>query len=46
MLESEAARGDGWAVGSEEEIIATAVVVEKWESRAVGEIPKDRGHLP
>jgi hypothetical protein len=42
MLESEAAQGDGVAVGSEGEMIAAAAG-GKWESRGLGGISKRRG---
>jgi hypothetical protein len=45
MLEPEAARGDGFGVGPEGEMIVAAVVVGKWESRVVGGIPKLGGKV-
>ena len=42
MFESEAAQGDGFVIGWEEEMIA-AVVVGKWEPRGVGGISKRSG---
>src|SRR5579862_1883950 len=42
MFESEAARGDGFAVGPEGKMIA-AVAVGKWESRGFGGISKRSG---